>query len=157
MRDALAGGNYAPLQALAHNLKSGAAYLGAAPLGALAGSLEQELRAGRHDRVPLLAPDLIMALDRMLSGLARALPPEPAAMPQADLPGLLTRLEGFLRDDDARAEDALAELQAALQGTPHAEALAALRQAVDDIEYDTALARLAQLARALGFEAERQA
>jgi alcohol dehydrogenase class IV len=78
-------------------------------------------------------------------------------MPQADLPGLLTRLEGFLRDDDARAEDALAELQAALQGTPHAEALAALRQAVDDIEYDTALARLAQLARALGFEAERQA
>jgi signal transduction histidine kinase/DNA-binding response OmpR family regulator/HPt (histidine-containing phosphotransfer) domain-containing protein len=157
MRDALAGGNYAPLQALAHNLKSGAAYLGAAPLGALAGSLEQELRAGRHDRVPLLTPDLIMALDRMLSGLARALPPEPPAMPQADLPGLLTRLEGFLRDDDARAEDALAELQAALQGTPHAEALAALRQAVDDIEYDTALARLAQLARALGFEAERQA
>jgi signal transduction histidine kinase/CheY-like chemotaxis protein len=164
MRDALAGGNYAPLQALAHNLRSGAAYIGAAPLGALAGSLEQELRAGRHDRVPLLAPDLIMALDRLLSGLARALPPEPAALPQADLPGLrglLTRLEGFLRDDDARAEDALAELQSVLQGTPeaqdHAEALAALRQAVDDIEYDAALGQLAQLARALGFDAERQA
>jgi signal transduction histidine kinase/CheY-like chemotaxis protein/HPt (histidine-containing phosphotransfer) domain-containing protein len=167
MRDALAGGNYVPLQALAHNLKSGAAYIGAAPLGALAGSLEQELRAGRHDRVPLLAPDLIMALDRMLSGLARAMPAAPDAAPQnaagelAALPELLTRLEGFLRDDDARAEDALAELQAALQGTPdaerHADALAALRQAIDDIEYDAARTRLAQLSRALGLEAERQA
>jgi signal transduction histidine kinase/CheY-like chemotaxis protein len=174
MRDALAGGNYAPLQVLAHNLRSGAAYIGAAPLGALAGALEQELRGGRLDRVALLAPDLIVALDHVLSGLARSagaiVPAGHGAMAgggggdgadTANLAALAARLEGFLRSDDARAEDALAELLAALQGIPdaprHAPALAALRQAVDDIEYDLALVRLAALTRALAAEAEQQA
>jgi len=152
MRDALAGGDYAPLQALAHNLRSGASYIGAAPLAALAGALERELRAGRLERVPLLAPDLIVALDGVLDGLARtrALPdvaqPAPAG---ADPLGLAGRLRAFLQADDARAEDALAELQAALAGTPHAPRLAAVRAAVDEIEYGTALAHLAVLEEAL--------
>jgi signal transduction histidine kinase/DNA-binding response OmpR family regulator/HPt (histidine-containing phosphotransfer) domain-containing protein len=168
MRDALSGGNYAPLQVLAHNLRSGAAYIGAAPLATLAGALEQELRSGRQERVALLAPDLIVALDRVLSGLARsagAIVPAgqgaPAGADGARLAALVAQLEGFLRSDDARAEDALADLQAALQGMPdaprHAPALAALCQAVDDIEYDLALVRLAALARALAAEAEQQA
>ncbi|QJE03425.1 response regulator [Massilia forsythiae] len=165
MRDALAGGGYVPLQSLAHNLKSGATYIGAAPLAALAGALEQELRAGRHERVPLLAPDLIVALETVLGGLARIAPPAAAgagaapaaAASGADIAALLARLETFLRDDDARAEDALDALQAALQGMPQAgqdaseriALLAPLRQAVDDIEYDAALAHLAALGRVL--------
>jgi len=154
MRDALAGGSYAPLESLAHNLKSGASYIGAAPLAALAGTLEQELRAGRFDRVPLLAPDLILALEGMLNALARSVPAA-AGSPtiEADLGPLLARLESYLHDDDARADDALAALEAALpqarRTPPAAAALAALRQAVDDIEYDAALAQLAALTRSL--------
>jgi len=147
MREALAGGSYAPLQALAHNLKTGAAYIGAAQLAALAGSLEQALRAGQMERVPLLAPELIVALDGVLAGLARVMPAVPAPAFEADVAALLARLEAYLHADDARAEDALAELEAAL-ARPHpaaAQALAALRRAVDDIEYDAALAHLRTL------------
>ena len=165
MRDALAGGNYAPLESLAHNLKSGAAYIGATPLAVLAGSLEGELRAGRHERVPLLTPDLILALEGVLAGLARvALPPAPAAAAKAtpaDVRALVSQLEAYLRDDDARADDALAALRAALpraaDGSAPAVALAGLAQAIGDIEYDTALARLAALTQSLDLETEAQA
>ncbi|MDN4051978.1 response regulator [Massilia sp. YIM B02763] len=160
MRDALAGGDYAPLQALAHNLKSGASYIGAAPLAALAGTLEHELRAGRQDRVPVLAPDLIVELDGVLAGLARTRALAAAAQPApagADLPLLVERLRDFLRADDARAEDALADLQAALATTRHAGVLAAVRAAVDEIEYEAALRLLGDLEGALADEAAARA
>jgi len=180
MRDALAGGDYAPLQALAHNLKSGAAYIGAGPLAALAGALEQELRGAGQERVPLLAPDLIVALDGMLGGLARSgvaiSEPTGANVPRsapasgtmtdtAGVAALVARLEGYLGADDARAEDALAALEAALRALPlnaaaaeqYAARLAALRQAVDDIEYGAALALLAAWAPSLINQVELQA
>jgi HPt (histidine-containing phosphotransfer) domain-containing protein len=154
MRDALANGDYAPLQSLSHNLKSGAAYIGAMPLATLAGSLEQELRAGRTDRVPVLAPDLIVALDSVLSGLARIDAVQAPAVSGLDAGALLARLRGFLETDDARAEDALAELQAALTEPRHAAALAAIRAAVDEIEYDRALVHLDGLEHAIDNSAE---
>jgi signal transduction histidine kinase/DNA-binding response OmpR family regulator/HPt (histidine-containing phosphotransfer) domain-containing protein len=160
MRDALGGGGYAPLQALAHNLKSGAAYIGAAQLAALAGSLEQELRAGRLDRIPLLAPDLIVALDDVLTGLAHTRALVAAAQPVpsgATLSVLLERLRDFLRADDARAEDALADLQAALAGSAYEAHAAAIRTTVDDIEYDAALVQLGALDDALSAERELRA
>jgi two-component system sensor histidine kinase/response regulator len=163
MRDALAGGDYAPLASLAHNLKSGAAYIGATPLAALAGSLEGELRAGGHARVPLLVPDLILALEGVLAGLARLALPAAAATPAAagataaDVRTLAAQLEAYLRDGDARADDVLAALRAALPQADHAAALGALAQAIDDLEYEAALGRLAALVRALGFETEAQA
>jgi len=174
MRDALAGGRYQPLESLAHNLKSGAAYIGATPLAALAGSLEGELRGGRHERVPLLAPDLILALEGVLAGLARvALPPPPASAAilsasaaadgaaASDLRTLAAQLEAYLRDGDARADDALAALHAALspagQDATQTAALTALGEAMGDLEYDAALARLATLLHSLDLATETQA
>jgi len=165
MRDALAHGDYAPLASLAHNLKSGAAYIGAMPLAALAASLEDELRADSHARLPLLVPDLIMALESVLAGLARAAVPAAPAVPAsgaaaptaADLAALTTKLAGWLRDGDARADDALAVLQQALPQPAHAAALAALAAAIGDLEYDAAQAQLAALVRSLDLETETQA
>jgi HPt (histidine-containing phosphotransfer) domain-containing protein len=154
MRDALAHGDYAPLQSLAHNLKSGAAYIGAIPLATLAGNLEQELRGGRADRIPVLAPDLIVALDSVLSGLARIDAVQAPAVSGLDAGALLARLRGFLETDDARAEDALAELQAALADPRHAASLAAIRTAVDEIEYERALVHLDELERAVDSRVE---
>ncbi len=154
MRDALAHGDYAPLQSLSHNLKSGAAYIGAMPLATLAGSLEQELRAGRIDRVPVLAPDLIVALDSVLSGLARIDAVQAPAVTGLDAGALLARLRGFLETDDARAEDALAEVQAALADPRHAAPLAAIRAAVDEIEYERALVHLDVLEHAIDSRVE---
>jgi signal transduction histidine kinase/CheY-like chemotaxis protein len=146
IRDALASGADEVLLGLAHNLRSGATYIGAGVLARIAGELEQTLHAGRRERLPQLAPELAFALDAVLQGLARATGTAPSASaPAADLPGLMQRLAGYLRADDARADDALAELQAALPPGAHAGLMTALRKAVDDIEYASALALLAEL------------
>jgi HPt (histidine-containing phosphotransfer) domain-containing protein len=154
MRDALAHGDYAPLLNLAHNLKSGAAYIGATALAQLAGTLEHELRAARVERLPVLAPDLIVALDDVLTGLARIDAVRAPVVSGLDAGALLARLRGFLETDDARAEDALAELQDALTHPRHAAALAAIRAAVDDIEYERALTHLDALDRAVDAQTE---
>jgi signal transduction histidine kinase/DNA-binding response OmpR family regulator/HPt (histidine-containing phosphotransfer) domain-containing protein len=154
MRDALAHGDYAPLQTLAHNLKSGAAYIGATPLAIVAGTLEQELRAGRNERIAVLAPDLIVALDGVLAGLARIDAVQAPAVSGLDAGAAMARLRGFLETDDARAEDALAELQGVLADPCHAPALAAIRAAVDEIEYEHALTHLDVLERAVDKQAE---
>jgi two-component system, sensor histidine kinase and response regulator len=154
MRDALAHGDYAPLQSLAHNLKSGAAYIGAVQLATLADTLEHDLRSGRAERVSVLAPDLIVALDSVLSGLARIDAAQAPPVSGLDAGALLARLRGFLETDDARAEDALAELQAALPDARHAAPLAAIRAAVDEIEYERALVHLDVLERAVDTQAE---
>jgi hypothetical protein len=57
----------------------------------------------------------------------------------------MATLGAYLRADDARAEDAVAGLQAALPDGAHAALIAALRKAVDDIEYARALALLEEL------------
>ncbi|KQV52101.1 hybrid sensor histidine kinase/response regulator [Massilia sp. Root335] len=154
MRDALAHGDYAPLQALAHNLKSGAAYIGAAPLALLAGTLEEDLRSGRAERVSVLAPDLIVALDSVLLGLSRIGAAQAPAVSGLDAGALLARLRGFLETDDARAEDALAELQGVLTDARHAAPLCAIRAAVDEIEYERALVHLDALERAVDTQME---
>jgi two-component system, sensor histidine kinase and response regulator len=154
MRDALENGDYAPLQTLAHNLKSGAAYVGATALATLAGTLEQDLRSGRAERVSVLAPDLIVALDSVLAGLTRIDATQAPSVSGLDAGALLARLRGFLETDDARAEDALAELQAVLTHARHAAPLAAIRAAVDEIEYERALIHLDRLERAVDTQAE---
>ena len=154
MRDALAHGDYAPLLSLAHNLKSGAAYIGATALAQLAGTLEHDLRAARVERLPVLAPDLIVALDDVLTGLARIDAVRAPVVSGLDAGALLARLRGFLETDDARAEDALAELHDALPHPRHAAALAAIRAAVDDIEYERALTHLDALDRAVDAQTE---
>jgi len=160
MREALADGNDTLLHGLAHNLKSGASYLGAEPLAAAAGTLELELRAGRREHLALLVPDLIVALEGILAGLERGAvrtgaPAKAAgataaqgAAGTAELAPLLARLDAYLVADDARAEDALAALEAALPDAAragHGARLDALRRAVREIEYEAARAHLAQL------------
>jgi two-component system sensor histidine kinase/response regulator len=69
--------------------------------------------------------------------------------PEADGAVLLARLRAYLGADDARADDVLAELEATLDGSEHGVRLAALRRAIDEIEYGAALAQLDMLETAL--------
>jgi len=150
LREALGGGDHPRLQSLAHNLKSSAAYVGAFELSAAAHRLEQDLRSGQAAHLAAQVPALVTAAENVLAALsqlaeaARPRPLEPGA-----LAGLVARLDGFLRHDDARAEDALAELEALLGDGEHAALLAEVRRAVADIEYGAALAPLARLAAGL--------
>ncbi|NNG21660.1 hybrid sensor histidine kinase/response regulator [Telluria aromaticivorans] len=150
LREALAAGDYARLQSLAHNLKSSAAYVGAFELSAQANRVEQDLRAGQFDLLGARIPVLVRSSETVLNGLARlAAVPLAQAGGAAGLPDVMARLDSFLADDDARAEDALAELQLLLAGTAHAAALDPIRRAVEDIEYAAARPPLSSLARSL--------
>jgi two-component system sensor histidine kinase/response regulator len=156
VRDALGGGHdetsYCRLQNLAHNLKSSAAYVGAVELSAVAGTVEQALRAGQHERIGVLAPGLLAVLDTVLAGLATVAAGRAAA---ADARGLVDQLEACLRSGDTRAEEALFDLQALLAGSQHAGMLAAIARAVASVEYHAALAPLAVLAQALDTNLEK--
>ena len=158
VREALASGRPEPLQALVHNLKSSSAYVGALALAELANTVEQALRGGRREQAFALAPQLADALDAVLSGFAAIeAPPDAAPCAPADPARLLRRLDSLLREDDAQADDVLAELQAVLAGPAHQGLLTRLRAAIDDIEYASALALLAQLARALDVQLKEDA
>ncbi len=162
LAEALAAGDDAPLQMLAHNLKSSAAYVGAHALSSQAGQLEAALRGGDSAApaasVRELANGLADALAAVLEGFGELVSPRaPRAEAPAALPALVKRLEAWLLEDDARAGDAAAELQALLPGEEHAALVAAVAAAVEDLEYQAALAPLAQLARRLGLPMEEPA
>ena len=150
LRDALAGTQYGTIESLTHNLKSSAFYLGASGLSALANTVELELRARRFERLDGLVAELVATLDTVLGGLEPIEAPVVASRyAAADGRRLARRLENLLKSEDARAEDALHELQTLLAGSRHASVLASVQRAVDDIEYHAALEPLAELAQAL--------
>jgi len=150
LREALNNGDHARLQSMAHNLKSSAAYVGAFDLAGASARLEGELRGGRLEQLGVLVPTVVAAAETALLGLAQmaaAALPKPAD-PQA-LADILVRLDGYLRSDDARAEDVLAQLEMLLGAGPHEDTLDAVRRAVLEIEYAAALAPLSELAARL--------
>ncbi|KFI07539.1 hypothetical protein JN27_08050 [Massilia sp. BSC265] len=155
LREALGGGDHQSLQALAHNLKSSAAYVGAFALAAAAHRLEQDLRNGQAEGLAAQVPELVSAAETALAALAQL---ADAAQPRRADPGalaeLVIRLRGLLEADDARAEDALGELEALLAGDAHGEQLAIMRRAVQELEYEAALAPLARLAAGLELNKE---
>jgi HPt (histidine-containing phosphotransfer) domain-containing protein len=154
LREALNGGDHARMQSLAHNLKSSAAYVGAFGLAAAASRLEQDLRAGQLERIGIQLPALVAAAESVLAGLAQL---AAATMPKPSDPeplaAVIATLARHLRDDDARAEDALGQLEALLAASVdpelHDAALDGVRRAVADIEYAAALAPLTALAAQL--------
>ena len=158
LRHALAGPQYDAIESLTHNLKSSAFYLGASGLSALSNTIELELRAGRFDRIDALVTELVATLETVLGGLAPIEAPVVASSyAAADGRRLAHRLETLLKSEDARAEDALHELQTLLAGSRHAAVLAAVQRAVDDIEYHAALEPLAELAQALDTDLKENA
>ena len=103
-------------------------------------------------------PSLVAAAETVLTALgqladaAQSGAASPAA--RSALPWLVVRLRALLEADDARAEDALDELAALLAGGAHGELLALMRRRVEDLEYEAALAPLAQLAASLELNME---
>jgi HPt (histidine-containing phosphotransfer) domain-containing protein len=160
VREAIASGHHDALHSLTHNLKSTAAYIGAVHLAAQAQALEQALRDGRRDRIPMLAAELADGLELVVAGLSQlgeTAAPAPVRYRDSDAALLVARLEAYLRSDDARADDVLCELRTLPLAARHAELLAAIAGAVDDIEYQAALAPLGALSRALQNELEQSA
>ena len=160
VREAIASGQHEALHVLTHNLRSTAAYIGAFHVASQAKSLEQALRENRKDLIDMLAADLADGLALVVGSLTRvaerAEMPVPQRYRDADAGLLVARLEVYLRADDARAEDVLSELSVMPVVLRHTALLATIRQAVDEIEYQAALAPLSALARALQNQLEEK-
>ena len=152
VREALSSGEYGALQSLSHNLKSSAVYIGAGPLANLAGTIEEALREGAREKAAGLASELAHTLDAMLSALALMEAPQDGVPVAIDASPLLLRLDALLRADYAQAVDVLHELEAVLGRGEHGAALAAIRGAVEDIEYKAALEALSRLARTMNID-----
>ncbi|HTJ95533.1 MAG TPA: response regulator, partial [Pararobbsia sp.] len=149
------GGDVKKIEHIAHGLKSAAAYLGAGNLSWLAREVERAVRRGANDEALALVPDLAGTLEAVVAGLAQLDGPAASRgdMPnRARLAQLMNTLADLLRADDARAEEAVAELQAAIGTTSRGSEITALRTAVADIEYRTALEQLDALAAATGIQ-----
>ena len=147
MRAALDQGDPALAERLAHTLKGVAGNIGAGPLQSGADALEQALRArAAPAQTAALLDALAAPLDALLTGLARALPAEPtaaAAAPAGDAPdvrALLQQLATGLADSDAEVQELIAREAGSLSRALGEAAFGELRQAVDDYDFDAALA-----------------
>ncbi|MBI5256657.1 MAG: PAS domain S-box protein [Burkholderiales bacterium] len=148
-----------------HTLKGLSATLGARPLAAVAAELEKGLATATagsggigFDNAATVPERLRQAAQQTRDALAELLPALAAALGQA-APGatpagpdpallrrLLTGLARLLRDTDMAATDAFAELQRA-HGPGGPAALAALAEAMSQLDFDAALRHCATLER----------
>ena len=155
---ALAAGDRAAAERLAHTLKGVSGNIGATVIEPLAAELEQALRqpGGMETIEPLLVRTgealaaWIAQLQAALTSNRPAGLPAAPALDRAGLQPILARLEQLLADDDAEAADVLAAHRAELAGTLPVEAFLALEKAVGDYDFEGALTQLRIAAARLG-------
>ncbi|MES2259600.1 MAG: response regulator [Pseudomonadota bacterium] len=145
---ALAVGDRATAERLAHTLKGLAGNIGADALQQAAGELEQALAAGTDNTA--LRDALARQLATQLAAIGAALPPEQAEAPAPAVDTALRdsvcqQLSLLLADDDAQAEKILAEHQALLAAA-YPQHFRRLQQAVAQFDFETALDVLGEAA-----------
>ncbi|WP_167053303.1 response regulator [Burkholderia sp. Ax-1719] len=149
------GGDMKAIEHIAHGLKSASAYLGAGNLSWLAREVEKAVRRGANDEALALVPDLAATLAAVVDGFGQLEIPVSSSSDLPDparLTALMNRLAGLLRADDARAEEALADLEPAMGTIFPGSELETLRRSVADIEYGAALKQLEALAANAGIQ-----
>lgn len=153
---ALATGDRATAERLAHTLKGVSGNIGATVIELLAAELERALRqrSGMEILEPLLArtrETLAVWIAELRTALAsdrQADLPVAPALDWAGLQPILARLEQLLADDDAEAADVLAAHRAALAATLPIESFLALEKAIGDYDFEGALIQLRAAAAA---------
>ena len=149
----------APARA-AHTLKGTAGNIGAKGVQAAAAALEHACQEGADaTRLEPLLQATLVALEPVIQGLrafsgevptanVAAAPPAGSAPPTSEqgkpAAAELDRLEALLRDSDVEASDLLDEVMEKAQGTALGFALKRVAKAVEDFDFDAALAALQQ-------------
>ena len=150
----LAEGRWPEAVRLCHTLKSAAASIGAAGLSQHAAALETQCREERVDDTALhaFARELARVLE-LLSGLGdrAAEGPAPSVLAPdklAALRPLLEMMEGRLREDDGTVADCLPAITTLLDGAG-ADKMNIIAEAIEDLEYATALKHVEGLRNSL--------
>jgi two-component system sensor histidine kinase/response regulator len=149
LQAALAAGEKATAQRIAHTAKGLAGTIGATALQEQAEALEAAIRgAAPASEIAALLEAWGTAMQHMAAALRAALPagealaePVVAAAP-AEAARLLDRLEALLRENDAEAVDLIDEQAAALGAALGPDAYRCLAEVAHDFDFDRALAVL---------------
>ena len=158
--EALAEGDRALAECLAHSIKGVAANIGAERLSRRAAALERSIRQGEKSP-PLSA--CAEELNRVLAAVDAALPERPrpeihaAPPPNDELAELMGEAAQLLAQFNAEAEGAIRHLRDALASTPHAEPAAELARLVERYDFEAAATALRTLSEALEIPLEPQA
>ena len=145
LRAALAQGDHVLAERLAHTLKGVAGNIGAEQVQADAGAVEQAVHEqATPERIAPLLDALDGPLAALVHALGRQLPPEPtvaAASGEAqDVRALLQQLAAGLADSDAEVQELIAREAGPLAHALGTACFDALRRAVDDYDFEAALA-----------------
>ena len=150
---ALAAGERDEARRQAHSLRSVAASLGARQLADAARELEQALNDGRaENELSSLLSLFSTALEQLIDGLAALPPPTALSLPAditawPEIESAMARLDNCLSHADARSESEIANVRAMLASQPQANEecksmLDKIAELIDDLEYETARAKL---------------
>ena len=155
LRAALTAGNLEQVRLTAHTLRGVAANLAVTGVAAAADALDQALKQKKRDEIERCVEALATALTPVLAGLEQLPPvlPVPAATAPMDrrlLGQHLSELALLLRQNDLKAEDSFAELQAHLEAGEWSEVMERLDKQIDKLDYAAARITLAELATILG-------
>ena len=135
----------------AHTLKGVAGNIGAKGVQAAARALENACQEGRPaSEIDGLLAKVVAELAPVIAGLERLSGADVAAAVRPalggdDLRAALDRLQGLLEDSDSEAEDLLDDLLDKLAGTPMADRLKPVAEAVKAYDFEVALAALLQM------------
>ncbi|WP_237051532.1 PAS domain S-box protein [Magnetospirillum sp. ME-1] len=137
---ALAAGDSATAERIAHTLKGIAGNVGAAALQSLAADVEAAVKAGKDASAPLaaLAPVLSQLTGRVAAALS---PSEETPASGGDAAALIHRLRALLADSDAEAEELVVNNLPLLRSALGSRADSIARH-VGDFDFDRALGLL---------------
>ncbi|HTP32707.1 MAG TPA: Hpt domain-containing protein, partial [Candidatus Acidoferrales bacterium] len=150
---ALQGGDRELAGRLAHTVKGVAGNLGIGQVQGAAESVERAIRNG-DAQVSALLEKFEAVMTPMVQAIRRGLAETaPVAAVEATGPfdakaaaAAMERIRGLIEANDGGAVEALPALESALAGTVEKTKLAALRDALDNFDFDAAGARLEEIA-----------
>ena len=150
---ALSNADYELAGRIAHTVKGVAGNLGIEPIQAVAERIERGIRA-KDQSVSGLLPEFESALasmaDRIISALTDTKPPAPTPEsprefdPKAAAEAL-SRVKSLIEASDGDAVNALADVESAVGAVVEKTALDAIRSALDEFDFETALSRLKEI------------
>jgi CheY-like chemotaxis protein len=153
LRTALAAGDRALAERLAHTLKGVAGNIGAQAVQAAAGTVEGAIRGNADPGAAIgtLENTLAAIIGPLRAALSASGAAEAPAAPSGSVESAgeaLKKLDAYLADADGEAADYLSERADVLRAALGAERFAGIRKAVEGYDFEEALSRLRAATRA---------
>jgi signal transduction histidine kinase/DNA-binding response OmpR family regulator/HPt (histidine-containing phosphotransfer) domain-containing protein len=155
---ALASGDFKLAERIAHTVKGVAGNLGIVNVQSAAQNLEKAIREGHHESVHSLLDEFADSLSHQVTAMRIALqasePAKPAEVQttpfnEAEASDAIARLRTLLSASDGSAEEAFQDLQNKAKSVVDGSQLEALRNLINDFDFEGALGKLNEISEVL--------